>query len=718
MVFARDRDPSTGAQMVKVALDPHLASVDVPPDPIELRTVEADDLEEDGSRTSASDSASEYSEDEGSEAAQLLEDCLLEPWVAPPPPHAPPVLRGTRFAVTGLFEATSSAGDEGQHADGPTAAPVLQLLQAGAQGTQRTLTPELVTGLTLGGSKAAINPRCPQAVAGGTAAGAAMAVAAGTVDFTLATDHLVGLRVAAACCGCYGVLPSQGTVGHQGVLSVSESLDGVGYITQDPMLLHKIGDALKLPGGGLNSKVDLARLVVAADLFLMSSESMQRAEQAVSSAARRWAGPDQVARVPLLHFLADSVKALGRFTEGQEPVGPTNIMKAMRHAAVLLQQHEFAQAHPQLVASTSRSGLPDEPDHPSAAPYQPAIAHAGSSDAYTDADSELGGSEASLNVSETAEEPGTSGTVADSKETVRLQKLEEVYVLMRQLGDAMRIALANGTMLIIPTLPGPPVDLNASAEDVEDFENGAIALSSLASLAGIPQVAIPVNLPGERPLSVSILGLQKSDMRVLAVAAALGPLIGQEVERLEGKRAEQAAAKQSGGKAKAGAKKTGKGKAASPKKAAKASHAERCKAAGNEAFKAGDFDRAIQEYSGAIQADPASAVYYSNRAMALLKVMRFEEAEADCNAALRLELNAKTLLRRGTARMGLQQIDKARADFKQVLALEPNNRQARLELQNVKEVEAMMTAVGGGADMTIDPHNPLGNGMMGDAIEE
>ena len=54
--------------------------------------------------------------------------------------------------------------------------------------------------------------------------------------------------------------------------------------------------------------------------------------------------------------------------------------------------------------------------------------------------------------------------------------------------------------------------------------------------------------------------------------------------------------------------------------------------------------------------------------------MRFAEAKDDCDSALSLELNVKTLLRRGTAWLGLQEIDSARKDFKHVLSLEPNNR--------------------------------------------
>ena len=57
-----------------------------------------------------------------------------------------------------------------------------------------------------------------------------------------------------------------------------------------------------------------------------------------------------------------------------------------------------------------------------------------------------------------------------------------------------------------------------------------------------------------------------------------------------------------------------------------------------------------------------------------MQVTRFAETKDDCDSALKLELNVKTLLRRGTSWLGLQEIDSARKDFKHVLSLEPNNR--------------------------------------------
>lgn len=56
------------------------------------------------------------------------------------------------------------------------------------------------------------------------------------------------------------------------------------------------------------------------------------------------------------------------------------------------------------------------------------------------------------------------------------------------------------------------------------------------------------------------------------------------------------------------------------KRAAASAEAEAAKAAGNDAFKAGAFQDAVDAYSRAIALDPTRAVYHSNRAQAYLQV--------------------------------------------------------------------------------------------------
>ena len=60
--------------------------------------------------------------------------------------------------------------------------------------------------------------------------------------------------------------------------------------------------------------------------------------------------------------------------------------------------------------------------------------------------------------------------------------------------------------------------------------------------------------------------------------------------------------------------------------------------------------------------------------MGVLQLLHFSLAKDDCDSALKLELNAKALLRRGVANLGLQELEDAQRDFLHVLQLEPNNR--------------------------------------------
>lgn len=60
--------------------------------------------------------------------------------------------------------------------------------------------------------------------------------------------------------------------------------------------------------------------------------------------------------------------------------------------------------------------------------------------------------------------------------------------------------------------------------------------------------------------------------------------------------------------------------------------------------------------------------------MKCMQVGHFQEAEQDCTQALKAGPNAKALLRRGTARASLNNLEGAVQDFKHVLALEPGNR--------------------------------------------
>jgi hypothetical protein len=85
--------------------------------------------------------------------------------------------------------------------------------------------------------------------------------------------------------------------------------------------------------------------------------------------------------------------------------------------------------------------------------------------------------------------------------------------------------------------------------------------------------------------------------------------------------------------------------------------AEEYKEDGNHAFKRGEYESAVEFYTSAHKSEPRLPIYLLNRAMAELKLNRWDEAEMDCTAVLRKHrANAKALWRRAKARRSLAQL--------------------------------------------------------------
>ncbi|PIK43964.1 putative RNA polymerase II-associated protein 3 [Apostichopus japonicus] len=117
---------------------------------------------------------------------------------------------------------------------------------------------------------------------------------------------------------------------------------------------------------------------------------------------------------------------------------------------------------------------------------------------------------------------------------------------------------------------------------------------------------------------------------------------------------------------------------------------------GNTHFKKGSYEDAVTCYTRGIDADPSNAILPANRAMALIKLKRFSEAEKDCSASIHLDFTyVKAYARRGTARIELGKLEDARKDFQQVLNIEPSNKQAVAEIKridaNLKRMEKEKT---------------------------
>ncbi|KAK7269432.1 hypothetical protein RIF29_22158 [Crotalaria pallida] len=107
---------------------------------------------------------------------------------------------------------------------------------------------------------------------------------------------------------------------------------------------------------------------------------------------------------------------------------------------------------------------------------------------------------------------------------------------------------------------------------------------------------------------------------------------------------------------------------------------------GNEFFKQKKFKEAVDCYSRSIALTP-TAVAYANRAMAYIKLRRFQEAEDDCTEALNLDDRyIKAYSRRATSRKELGKIKESMEDAEFALRLEPNNQEIKKQYADAKSL--------------------------------
>ncbi|KAK2145879.1 hypothetical protein LSH36_650g01079 [Paralvinella palmiformis] len=105
---------------------------------------------------------------------------------------------------------------------------------------------------------------------------------------------------------------------------------------------------------------------------------------------------------------------------------------------------------------------------------------------------------------------------------------------------------------------------------------------------------------------------------------------------------------------------------------------------GNQYFKEGRIDEAVECYSQGIQYDPDNFLLPANRAMAFLKQEKYAVAELDCTAAIALDPTyIKSYQRRAKARTALKKYKEAQSDLRKVLSLDPKNKLAKSELEKL-----------------------------------
>ena len=93
-------------------------------------------------------------------------------------------------------------------------------------------------------------------------------------------------------------------------------------------------------------------------------------------------------------------------------------------------------------------------------------------------------------------------------------------VLMRT-RDAVRAALGDDGVLLMPTMPDMAPLRAAPVSALEDYRNRAIRMLCIAGLSRTPQLSLPLLKRNGAPMGLSLLGPRGSDLSLIALAQRL-----------------------------------------------------------------------------------------------------------------------------------------------------------------------------------------------------
>ncbi|XP_073295578.1 translocon at the outer membrane of chloroplasts 64-like [Primulina huaijiensis] len=551
----------------------------------------------------------------------FIERLQLLPPPQPAPPKAPHPLTGLTFAVSDVFDIEGFVTGFGNpdwsrtHEPATFTSPVVAaLVDGGATCTGKTVVDDMAFSLS-GENKhygAPTNPTSPARIPGGASSGAAVAVAANYVDFSLGIDTDGGVRVPAGYCGVLGFRPSYGAVSLSGVISVSGSLDTVGWFAKDPSLLRRVGHVLlQVP---YTTQRNPRSFVISDDLFQLSKFPSSWLTQAVIKSIEKLYGRQVLRHENICDYLALKIPSLKSFHVKQSNgEGKSSPIRLLANALQTLKSHEFRQSHYEWINSV-----------------KPTI------------DPVISGQM-------TAEVLGPVDTDIEKCQTIKGELRAAINALLKDEG-----------ILVIPTTIDPPTKFGAKEIMSEEYLIQTSTLSSLASMSGCCQVAMPLGVYDKCPVSISLLARHGGDRFLLDTLQTMYTSLQEQVDIAS--------------------------KSKSSTVVTQEASAEMAKEKGNQAFKDKQWQRAIGFYSEAIKLNSSSATYYNNRAAAYLELGSYIQAEEDCTRAIDLDKkNVKAFLRRGTAREILGYYKEAMEDFRYVLVLEPNNKRAAQTLDRLKK---------------------------------
>ncbi|KAH9763448.1 Outer envelope protein 64 [Citrus sinensis] len=412
----------------------------------------------------------------------FIEKLQLLPPPQPLPPKAPHPLTGLSFAVSDLFDIEGYVTGFGHpewarthSAASRTSTVVSTLVEGGATCIGKTVVDEFAYSIN-GTNKhydTPTNPAAPSQMPGGSSSGAAVAVAADLVDFSLGIDTVGGVRVPSAFCGILGFRPSYGAVSHMGIIPISTSLDTVDYtvvcfqpvigcflaiswFARDPKILRHVGHVLlQLPFAAQRSP---RQIIIADDCFELLKIPADRVVQVVIKSTEKLFGRQVLKHENLGEYFDSKVPSLKGFhkTNGELK----NVMR-------LIQRYEFKNNHNEWIESVKPALDPD-------------------------ISAEIG---EMLEISETV--------------------IENCKSIRNEMRSAISSLLKDDGILVTPTTAYPPPKLGGKEMLSEDYQNRAFSLLSIASVSGCCQVTVPLGYYDKCPTSVSFIARHGGDRFLL-----------------------------------------------------------------------------------------------------------------------------------------------------------------------------------------------------------
>jgi amidase len=378
-------------------------------------------------------------------------------------------LAGLRFAVKDLIDVAghpTGCGNPTWLETHPRAAVsavcIEQLLAAGATCIGKTITDEVAFSL-LGENHfygTPLNPAAPDRVPGGSSSGSASAVACGLADFALGTDTGGSVRVPASNCGIWGLRPTHGRVSVAGVMPFSPTLDTVGVLARDIDILQR-----------------------SMSVLLGSSE-------------RAGVSPAPADKVP---------KSIHLITEAFD------LCDAEVRAALAPALEKIGRLFPDRVQHTSLRDLCTDRE-------------AGDLSTWLNAYRMLQGTEAASCLGAWVQEAQPvfgPATAAGFKFIGSLDRTRIGDAVHRREHYCRQLARALGPrdLVCFPTAPTiAPLKGARCYDRGSDYYQRTLSLTSIAGVARLPQLSMPLGQTGAGPIGLSLLGAQGEDLFLLEVA--------------------------------------------------------------------------------------------------------------------------------------------------------------------------------------------------------